>query len=197
MHRFLRIVVWSVAVLLVLTAGLFLYLRNADLNVYEAQIENALSAAIGHDVDFNGLFQLKFGRVTTVTAENISLTNLNFQDNGRIVHVDKFFVAVNTWSVIARPVIVEKLEVFGAQVQLAKNAQGAGNWQLPVTRQPHDEDADIELPAVFREAKVTNVTFSYTDPARPKPVHAVISAMTIAPDSESMLVLNLDGTVND
>jgi uncharacterized protein involved in outer membrane biogenesis len=198
MHLILRIISWSVAVLLVLTAGLFLYLRNADLNVYETQIENALSAAIGHDVDFNGLFELKFGWVTTVTAENISLTNLNFPDDGRIVHVDKFFVAVNTWSTIARPVIIEKLEIFGAQVQLAKDQQGVGNWQLPVASQSLDEGAEIELNSVvFREAKVTNLEFSYIDPARPIPVNAVITSVVVTPDSDSMLVLDLDGIAND
>ncbi len=198
MHLILRIISWSVAVLLVLTAGLFLYLRNANLNAYDAQIENALSAAIGHDVDFNGLFDLKFGWITTVTAENISVTNLNFPGDGRILHIDKFFVAVNTWSAIARPVIIEKLEVFGAQVRLAKDPQGAGNWQLPVAGQSRDEGAEIQLNSVvFREAKVTNLNFSYTDPARPKPVNAVISSIVVAPDSDSMLVLDLDGIVND
>ena len=36
--------------LLVLVAGLFLYLQSADLSVYEKQIEGALSDAIGHKV---------------------------------------------------------------------------------------------------------------------------------------------------
>jgi len=75
MHKILRISVWVLAVFLVLMTAAFMYLRNADLSVYEEQIEGFLSEAIGHKLDVDGLFELHFGKLTEVTAEQITLTN--------------------------------------------------------------------------------------------------------------------------
>jgi hypothetical protein len=79
MRKVLRFSLWALGVFAVLLAGTYLYLRNADLSVYEDQIEGFLSDAIGHKVDFDGLFELRFGMLTEVTAEEIKLTNIDWQ----------------------------------------------------------------------------------------------------------------------
>ena len=75
MHIAIRIGLWTLAVLFVLTLGLYVYLRNADLSVYESQIEGYVSEKIGHKLDVDGLFELHFGPTTYVTAEQVSITN--------------------------------------------------------------------------------------------------------------------------
>ena len=51
MHIAIRIGLWSLAALFVLALGLYAYLRNADLSMYESQIEGYVSEKIGHKLD--------------------------------------------------------------------------------------------------------------------------------------------------
>ena len=54
--------------------GLYAYLRNADLSVYQSQIEGLVARSIGHELDVSGRFELRFGATTVLVAENATLT---------------------------------------------------------------------------------------------------------------------------
>jgi len=77
-RRFLRIILWLLAAIVLLAVGLFTYLRSADLSIYEDQIEGYLSGKIGHELSVDGLFELNFGSLTQLTAENVTLSNTNW-----------------------------------------------------------------------------------------------------------------------
>ncbi|NIL94342.1 MAG: hypothetical protein GTO71_07865, partial [Woeseiaceae bacterium] len=61
MSKVFRIAVWTLATMVVLTLALYVYLRSADLTVYEEQIERYASRALGHELDIDGRFELQFG----------------------------------------------------------------------------------------------------------------------------------------
>jgi len=71
-------ILWRLAAIVLLAVGLFTYLRSADLSVYEDQIEGYLSGKIGHELSVDGLFELNFGSLTQLTAENVTLSNTNW-----------------------------------------------------------------------------------------------------------------------
>ena len=107
MRKVLRFSLWALGVFALLLAGVFMYLRNADLSVYEDQIEGFLSDAIGHKIDFDGLFELHFGRLTELTAEEIKLTNTDWQPDPVIASVGHLSVSVDLWSLISGPIFIE------------------------------------------------------------------------------------------
>jgi uncharacterized protein involved in outer membrane biogenesis len=200
MRLLLKILAWTLLVIVVLTGGLYLYLRNADLNVYEEQIEGLLTKAIGHEVDFNGVFELRFGRITTVTAENISIRNPDWNNNQPIVNVERFFVSLRTWSVLIGPAIVEELEISGLDVRLERNEAGDANWESAKTSVKAEAKPPGEFnpnAVVVKELQITSARFNLSNPAREKPINALISSLTISPDADAVLAIDLDGVIND
>jgi uncharacterized protein involved in outer membrane biogenesis len=198
MRKLLRITVWVLAIFLVLMAGMFLYLRQADLSVYEEQIEGFLSDAIGHKLDVDGLFVLRFGRHTHLTAEDIRLSNPGWATDPVIASVGHLSVTVDIWSVISGPIIIEELDIREVRIRLENDGAGQANWATGRVRDESEpkKQFDREL-IVFWDAQVLDVRFMYLDPARRRPLDIGLEKMTVIPDENHILDLDLTAVVNE
>jgi len=198
MHVAVRILLWILAVIVVTVAGLLLYLRNADLSVYEEPIEEALSDIVGHEVRIDGLFRLQFGSLTSVTAEQVSVTNRGWQQQPSLLSVGHLSVSVDLWSLLSGPVIIEELDVRNVEFRLQRNAESQANWDV---ERPANIDTDRgeldEERIAFREIRVEDFRFELTDPARRRPLNLIVAQLNVAPDANRILALSLDGMVNE
>ena len=203
MHKTIKIALWFLGVLLTVLAGIALYLRSADLSVYEDQIEGLLSNAIGHKVNVEGLFELRVGRITYLTAEDISITNPDWPAESQLLTVEHFSVAVDTLSLVSNPIIVENLDLQSANIIVEKNTDGALNWDSsstnsssPASDSADQSSADLNRIA-FRHVDVRNVALAYDSDERAEPLTVDISGLTIEPDAAGILDIDLDGNVNN
>jgi uncharacterized protein involved in outer membrane biogenesis len=198
MRKVLRFSLWALGVFAVLLAGTYLYLRNADLSVYEDQIEGFLSDAIGHKVDFDGLFELRFGMLTKVTAEEIKFTNIDWQPDPVIASVGHLSVSVDLWSLISGPIIIEALDIRNVRIGLEKNDEAQANWATGSVRDESEPDGEFSPGQIaFRQVRVQDVQFVYLDPARPRPLNVELEQLTVSPDESHVLDLDLNGSVNE
>lgn len=202
MRLIIKIILWTIAVISVLIGGLYVYLRNADLNVYEEQIEGILTNAIGHEVDFNGPFELRFGRITTVAAENITLRNLDWTGNRDIVAIERVFISLRPWSFIFGPAVVDELAVEGLDVGLERDDSGAANWvpDKARTESEAEDESDGEFnpnAVVVKKLRMSSAHLSLEDPRRERPIDARIGTLTITPDADGILDIDLDGLINE
>lgn len=198
MHIAIKITLWTLASLLVLLASTFLYLRNADLSVYEDQIEGVLSEAIGHKIDFDGLFELRFGGMTTLIAEDIRISNAHWQPDDQLLSVGHLSVTIDAWSLFSSPLIVDQLEVRDAQILLQENDAGIANWDTGrVSAEPADGDSlDLNLIA-FKSVSLQNIAFVLDQPARERPLNATLASLSIVPDAAGVLDLDIRGALNE
>ena len=198
MRTIVRVFLWILATVVILTAGAYAYLRNADLSVYEHQIEGFLSDAIGHKIDFDGLFELHFGNVTELTAEDVKLSNLEWKTEPVIASVGYFSVKIRLWSLISGPIIVEDLDVSEVRIRLEKNEEAQANWATGNVREksetPRRPITDV---IVFREVHVEDVQFVYLNPARRRPLNIDLEQLTINPDENHILDLDMNATINE
>jgi len=198
MPKVLRFSLWALGVFALLLAGTYLYLRNADLSVYEHQIEGFLSEAIGHKVDFDGLFELHFGMLTEVTAEEIKLTNTDWQPDPVIASVGHFSVSVDLWSLISGPIIIEELDIRDVRIRLEKNDEGQANWATGGVRDESEPEGEFSPGQIaFRQVQVQDVQFVYLDPARRRPLKVEVEQLTVSPDESHVLDLDLNGSINE
>ncbi len=114
---FFRISAWVLAIVVILATGMFLYLRNADLSVYKGEIEVYLSGAIGHEVKIDGKFELHFGKLTQLTAEQIRITNNAWQPETELLSVEHLSATINMWSLLSSPIIIEDFEINGVNIR--------------------------------------------------------------------------------
>lgn len=201
MRKIIRIFVWALAVLVVMTAGLFTYLRNADLSIYQPQLERMIAKRTGFELRIAGRFQLQFGSVTTVLAQDATLTNPEWHEDTELVRAGHVELAFDTWSLISRPFIVEDFKASDVRIRVDRSADGQSNWQ-PSASGPGDGgdggDGRFDLNRIaFRTANVENVHLLYTDESRSRPIDARVRTLTVTPDANDLLDLDLQGDINE
>jgi len=197
-RKILQIGLWTLAVVVVLTAGLLVYLRNADLSIYEEQIETFLSSRIGHELTIGGRFELHFGTVTRLVAEDVALSNPGWQSNPTLVQVGHLTIAVDTWSVLSDPFVVEELQVREITAYLEKDADGRTNWTPRIVREQQDSGGAFDTDRIaFKEVRIESIELEIIDPAMRRPINATIGHLTISPDVNDILDLDLQGTANE
>jgi len=198
MRKVLRFSVWVLAVFFVLMAGAFMYLRNADLSVYEDQIEGFLSKTIGHKLDVDGLFELHFGKLTEVTAEQITLANADWQTDPVIASVGHLSVSVDLWSLISGPIIIEKLDIRNVRIRLEKDDKAQANYATGRVRDESEPKVEFDRGLIaFWNVQVQDVQFAYLDPARRRPLNIELEQLTVSPDENHVLDLDLNGIINE
>ncbi|NND35531.1 MAG: AsmA family protein, partial [Gammaproteobacteria bacterium] len=198
MKRILRFLSWTVVLLVVLSASLVIYLRNADLSVYETQIENYLSSKIGHRLDIDGRFNLQVRGGTTLSAESVSLVNANWQGESQLLTIGRLSVNVDTWSMFVGPMIVRDLQLDDIDVRIELDDDGLANWSTgrPVATEKSAVELNTDFIA-FRNVELDEARISYRAVQRPRPIIAAIDHLRVSPDEGDILDLDLLGTIND
>jgi uncharacterized protein involved in outer membrane biogenesis len=198
MKKIVRITVWVVAIFAVLIFGLLMHLRNADLSIYRDQIEAFLSRKIGHELRIDGRFELHFGNHISVTAEQISLSNPDWPSGAEIAGAGHVSITVDLWSLLSGPVIVETLEVRDVRIHLERNAGAQANWMTgQETEEPAEQGGFNPSRIAFRDVRVADVDFRFDDALREQPLLIRLDSLTIYPDQDNVLDLDLTAAVGD
>jgi len=198
MQTVFRMLLWSLAVFTILLMSTYLYLRNADLSRYEKQIEGAISSALGHKVDVDGLFELHFGSLTDVTAEDIVITNADWPTDPELLRIGHLSFSVDIWSLISTPVIVEHLELHNAHIVLERNVAGIANWDSGEVREDPAEPRELHLNrVVVKEVRLQNVQYVLDTPNRVRPLDANIEYLAVSRDAADVLDLEMRGRINE
>jgi uncharacterized protein involved in outer membrane biogenesis len=196
-RKVIQIVLWTVAVVVLIAGVLFVYLRNADLSVYEDQIEALVSDAIGHDFEVAGRFELHFGGVTRLLAEDVSLRNPDWPSDPDLVRIGRVSIAIDTFSLFSGPLVIEELDVRDVEGRLEVSADRRANWTPAVATWEHSDGGGFDLDRIaFRRVSIESVGFSYLDAQRPRPLRLEITSLGVAPDTNDILDLDLHGTIN-
>ena len=197
-RRIIRIFAWTLAVLALLVAGLYVYLRSADLSVYQAQIEGLVSRQIGHELRVDGRFELQVGATTVLVAEDASLVNPDWPGDGELIRVGHLTFAFDTWSIFSRTFLVEELRARDISGSLLRNESGAVNWVSERIDRPPSDGTPPDLNRVaFHRVDIEGIEFLYESASRPRPVLALIEVIAISPDENGILDLDLRGNVNE
>ena len=197
-HKIIRIFVWVLAAIVILGAGLFGYLRNADLSAYQDQVETFLSDRIGHQLKIDGRFELHLGGTTRLVAEDVSLSNPEWESDPMLLSVGHLTLAFDTWSVFGAPFVIEELRIENIQGRLERSEDGTSNWATRLTADNQEGGADFDSHRIaVRDVRVDGLQFTYVDPSRPRPIDVALEFVTVSPDANDILDLDLRGVVND
>ena len=199
MKKIAKVLGWSLAGLLLCAALLFAYLQRADLTVYKPTVERLVSDALGHEFAIGGRFELQVGRLTRLLAEDVTITNADWADDPVLLRVGHLEVVVETLSTVFGPADVHLLAIDDVRVLLAVDGSGGSNWTVP-GKETAEQDAEPGFDSntvVVREASLRRFSFQYVDPSRAAPLRVVVNEFLVRPDSEGMLGLDLDGSIND
>jgi hypothetical protein len=184
--------------MVLLAAGLLLYLRNSDLSLYQVQVQRFLSDRIGHELQIGGRFELHFGSTTVLIAEDVSLTNTDWHRQAELIRVGHLEFAFDTWSLLSPPFVVVALGARDVQGKLVQDNGLGINWATGRPARANESRVPFDLNRVaFLNVSIENVEFVYESTMRPRPLRAIIERVRVSPDESGILDLDVRGRIND
>ena len=139
--------------------------------------------AKGHELTIGGRFELHFGTITRLVAEDVALSNPTWQSNPTLVQVEHLMVAVDTWSVFSGPLVVEEFQAREIRANLEKDADDRKNWTPRVVRERQGSSDTFDINQIaFKEVRIESVELAFVDLARPRPINVHVAYLTVNPD---------------
>jgi hypothetical protein len=177
---------------------LFAYLRNADLSTYQNQITAFVSSRIGHRLTVDGRFELHFAGATRIVAEDVTLSNPGWESDAELISVGHLSAEFDTWSLFSGPFVLQNLTVKGVRARLEKGADGTSNWMPSNIDEPAENGSELDAHRIaFKVLQIDDVEFVYVDPDRHRPIVASLEQLTVSPDANGILDLDLRGVINE
>ncbi len=177
MNRGLRIVAritgWVFAVAGVGVAGVVAAALFVDPNDYKDRLIDAVQDATGRTLTLGGELRLTRSLWPTLTASDISLSNLPGGSRPQMVHVERLEGQLSLLSLLRREIDITTLTLIGPNI-LFEQANGAPNWVFtsatpsPAPATPTEPGERFQLRV--REAHVRDGMVTWKLPARTKVV---------------------------
>ena len=124
-----KIVIAVLLVPVLALAAALIYVTTADLSGYRDWVAEILTDELGRELVIGGEFHPDISMSPRLVATDIRLKNAEWAAETAMVHVDRFEVAVDLWSLISGPIVVHDLRIDGARIVLEDPGDGrAPNW---------------------------------------------------------------------
>ena len=152
------------AVVILVIAGMFVFLLTLDVNQYKDDIVQAVSEATGRDFEIEGDLSLGVSLFPTVVVQGVSLGNAEWGSEADMLNVEHFEASISLLPLLSGNVQVDELILLQPEILLETDKEGKGNWILDISEEQieaQEETEDSELPNLdiddvfIKDAKLT------------------------------------------
>ena len=182
------------AVALVLTVVLVRVVKTIDVDRYKDQVVAWVGYETGRQVNFEGPLSFRMSLHPALVAENVTLANPAGAIRPEMIKLDHVEAEIGLMPLLWGEVRAERIVVDGADLLLAQDGQGRGNWEF--SGASSGEPAPGLPAAVIRvtQLAVRNLVVHVQDPAAQS---LLIDRATLDADGlASPVALTLDGQWN-
>jgi uncharacterized protein involved in outer membrane biogenesis len=154
MQRSTRWLLWPVGLLLIVAAGVVLFLATLDADVYRRALERQLSAAMGRTVSVGSL-SISLSVPPTLSARDLRVANPTWASRPDFVTAASGVARVDLLALWQGQVELHALHLHGVDLLLERNAEGAGNWAFGAPDRADSPAALLDFGAVsLAEARI-------------------------------------------
>lgn len=207
MARAIRIAIWSVvAVIVLIVAGVGVFIATFDPNSYKPRIVAAVKQATGRDLLLQGDIHLGLSLQPTLTVENVSLSNPPGFSRPQMMTLQELDLKLALIPLLSHQVEIDRLVLVKPDVLLELNAQGQSNWSFtpqpraiapgaPATPSTPAEKSQTQINVA--ELDVQNGVVTWRDDVTGQSaVLGVTSLTTTAPSPDANLHLAMSAAYN-
>ncbi|MCR9104426.1 MAG: AsmA family protein [Gammaproteobacteria bacterium] len=181
-----------------------LALRGVSLEPARALIESYASEALGVSVQLTGPATLQLGRTTRLSVAGVSMVNTQWPGQQPLLAVETATIAIDTATLLSRPIRIVALAVSGAELNVLRGADGQANWPQLAADTSAGEAAPTEvdaaratvLPLVIERLDLGNIALHYADDANDQRIHIVIDQLRQQQAASGQLELAGSGRLN-
>src|SRR5258708_22178971 len=126
--RPLKVLVIGGAVILGLLAAAFAYLATIDFDRYRPLLAEEVKAATGRDFVIGGRLDLKLSLTPTLAVTDLHLANAAGGSRPDMMTIERLEAQIALRPLLSGELLVTRLVLVGADILLATDAHGRGNW---------------------------------------------------------------------
>ena len=123
-----RILLGVLLLILVLIGGATIFIATFDPNAHKAAIIDQVKVLTGRTLVIDGPIEMALWPKLRLKVGKLSLSNAAGFGASPMLAIQELQIAVATWPLLARRIEMDTVVVRGAQLALAKNADGLTNW---------------------------------------------------------------------
>ncbi|MGI9233992.1 MAG: AsmA family protein [Woeseiaceae bacterium] len=200
--RWIRWILISVSVVVVLLGTALLLLLTVDLGRFKSNFEHFVSDSTGREFVIAGRFEPSIGKTIDVVAEDVRLVNADWGVAANILELERVVVSVDTWSLFSGPIDVINLEVEGLALHVEKKPDTQrSSWSFGDSTSVEDDIDDdgepFELPLWLDQARLQRISVTYGQGWLDAPRSISISDANFSSDERDLLTMKLAGAVGD
>ncbi|MDE2029259.1 MAG: AsmA family protein [Alphaproteobacteria bacterium] len=141
MKTLFKIIATLVVLVVVVFAGLSIFIHTLDANKYRPQIVKLLSDKTGRKVELNGpiAFSLNLGGVD-ISIQNASIGNPAWASRSDMAKMGTFEIGVGLLPLLSHDIEVKSLTIENADILLETNAAGLHNWTFGPAKEKAKEE---------------------------------------------------------
>jgi len=137
MKKFLKVLFWSVLVLILIAAvGIFIFIKTFDLNTYKKYAENLVYQYTGRTLALNGDAGLKISLIPTVVLNDISLSNPQWAKQKDMIRAQKAEVSFAVLPLLKKEIVIDSINLQKPEVYLETAADGKNSWSFTQEAEP-------------------------------------------------------------
>jgi len=126
---------WFVAVgvliIVVLIAGIYVYLNTYDYNKLKPLVARMVEDATGRRLSLDGDVNLEIGFVPALVVTDVTLANVSWGSQPQMVEIEKLQAQVRLLPLLFKDLDIKYIRLFGVKVLLEKGPDSQGNWDFP------------------------------------------------------------------
>ncbi len=162
---FIKRTLYSLLLLVILVgAGYYTALQYLKSDAGRQQIVKQIEKVTGREVALGNL-GLAVGLKPTVEINNLRIDNAEWGTAEDFLKVDKAIVTAQLLPMLQKEIILEKITLVGADINLEKNKEGDANWVFSdkTTEKGVDEEEAKKTAVSLNLIAAENVNLSYSD----------------------------------
>lgn len=186
-----------ISALLATIVLLVAFLFTADLGFVKPRLEQALSASLQREIRIDGELRIELGLESVLSAQDLVLADAEWSGEGSMLRLGWLEVRLRPLSLLRRTIEIERLEARHAQLRLARDESGAGNWplaELEPRSRPEDSEPGQAFHLVLKDVEVSDVSASLVSVERSQPLLLVIHSFSQIQRDDGDIEYSLAGT---
>ncbi len=180
------------AIFLVIGAGVA-FVWTVDLNNYKSGIEQFVSRSTGRVFSIEGRIDLDWGRHTGLTITGVHFGNPAWASSEFMASAERVHVVVDMRSLWMGPVIIDRLEIDRAQLNLEKQTADKSNWTFGDSGAKSD---GAPLSFILRHAQVDDFELTIAVPTLDHPLNICVDRLDQVQNSGGLFDAKFQGTLN-
>jgi AsmA protein len=125
-----KLLLTAAAIVVLLVAAVLVAPFLVPVDTYKQQIAKQVESATGRSFTIQGDLSLSILPRTQLTANQVRFANASWAEDDQMAQFERMQVRVNPFSLLSGQLAVESFVLQQPVINLAKNAEGQGNWQF-------------------------------------------------------------------